>query len=69
MEKYGILHEYICSCGYHVIARDSGEINEIVKEASVGMFGIPHMHEFKEVFDDGREESSNLRPEQYAGEK
>ena len=63
MEKYGILHEYKCDCGYCIILRDNSSEVELTKQAGIPVEG--HLHILKEVFDGTQ--SSNIRSEQHPG--
>lgn len=66
MEKYGVLHEMRCECGYCVILPDRGESPVLVKEA--GISGRGHKHNLKEV-PDGGTEGCNIRPIEHTRKK
>jgi hypothetical protein len=61
MDKYGVLHEYRCECGYCIVRRDNEpEPQVIIKVANP----IEHVHELKEVIENGRgsNPSTDVRP-------
>jgi hypothetical protein len=63
MEKYGVLREYACECGYCILMRDNETGEAMVKQA--GVFKEGHAHLLLEVKDGQRDsEGSDVRSKQ-----
>lgn len=64
MEKYGVLHEYKCDCGYCVIIPDNDYSPQQVKTAGME----EHVHTLKKVEEEnGHTEGSDFRPVEHSG--
>ena len=65
MEKYGVLHEYKCDCGYCIVVPDNDYSPQQVKTAGVET----HTHILKKVEEEnGHTEGTNLRSVEHPGE-
>ena len=68
MEKYGVVHEYVCDgCGEKKLVRDNEDKITIIKHAAVGK--STHVHDYKEILEDGsKAEGGSIRPERSGSE-